>query len=80
MSDASGNVTMAAAALGGLLAVLLIVVGMWSLIGFILACIWQYAILAVWPALPMILWWQFSLMAVGLAIVGKLIAGPSVKT
>ena len=80
MGDSSGNVTMAAAALGGLLAVLIVVVGMWALIGFILACIWQYAVVAIWPTLPTVLWWQFSLMAIGLTIVGKLIAGPSVKT
>jgi hypothetical protein len=76
----SGNCTLLAAGLAGLLAILLIGVGIWAFIGFILATIWQFAVVAVWPTLPAILWWQFSLMGFGLSLAVKIIvSGCTVK-
>ena len=46
----------------------------WCLMGVVLAAIWSFAIVAIWPTLPVIAWWQFSLIAIGLSCVGKLLA------
>jgi hypothetical protein len=69
------NLTMLAAAVGGLFSMVLIAAGCFGLLGFLLSLVWTYAVVAVWPTLPTILWWQFGLMAFGLSIVRSLIVG-----
>lgn len=32
----------------------------------LLYCVWEFAMRAIWPSLPPILWWQFGLLAFGL--------------
>ena len=69
------NVTMFVAALAGLVAMAILASTIFAAIGFVLSLIWTYAVLAVWPTLPVIIWWQFSLLAWGVAIIRGLIVG-----
>lgn len=52
---------------------LLAATAMWAFVGFVLSAIWVYAVQAIWPAMPDILWWQFSLMALGVSVVTGLL-------
>ena len=69
------GIALAAVALAGILACLIVAFGVFSLLGVVASYIWFYAVVAVWPSLPAIVWWQFALMALGLNIIRALLFG-----
>lgn len=70
----------ALAAITCLVSVLLLL-GVYALLGLALYVVWEYGVLISWPDLPVVEWWQFSLVAWGLMIVrGLLKCGPSLRS
>ena len=66
---------LACVALAGIIATVLVVFGTFSIIGLAASYIWFYGVQSVWPALPVIVWWQFGLMALGLNIIRACLFG-----
>jgi hypothetical protein len=62
-------------ALAGIFAYLIFFFGIFALVGVALSAVWVYAMQAIWPTLPDILWWQFSLIAFGFNLVRCLLVG-----
>jgi hypothetical protein len=69
------GIALCCVAICGIFAYLILFVGILAAIGAVLSLIYTYSVLAIWPTLPAILWWQFSLMAFGLNLIRNLVCG-----
>jgi len=64
------NLSKVMAAFVACVAVAVVACAVYALLGLVAYGIWEYAVRSTWPDLTFIEWWKFSLMGVGLRLIG----------